>query len=62
MNGRVNFDALSFHCSGEGNVSRHVATADCLQETLQDKSDCAMSFNIFLDIMQKMFNIFRDKG
>ena len=56
------FDALRRHCSGEGNVSRRIAMVDRLQDTLQYNSERALSFNTFLDNMQKMFNIFRDEG
>ena len=58
---RDDFDALRRHYSGEGNSSRRVATAGRLQEMPHYKSNFAMMFNTFLDRMQKMFNIFRDK-
>ena len=60
-NGRDNFDDLRRHDRGEVNVSRCVATSDRLRETLHYKSECALSFNTFLDKMQKMFNIFRNE-
>ena len=61
-NGRDEFDALCRHYSGEGNVSRRVTTVYYLQETLRYKSESVLSFNKFLDRMQKILNIFRDKG
>ena len=62
VNGWDGFDALFRHCSGEGNGSRRIATADRLRETLHYKSENLMSLKIFLDRMQKMFNIFQNKG
>ena len=61
-NGRKDFYALRRHYIGEGNVSRRVATSDRLQETFQCNSECALSFNTFLDRMHKMFKIFCDEG
>ena len=60
MNGQEDFDSLRRHYIGEVNISRHVTTAARLQETLHYKSECVLSFNMFLDRMQKMFNIFCD--
>ena len=61
-NGFDDFDALRHHYSGEGNVSRRVTTSDRLRKTLHYKSERALSFNTFLNMMQKMFNIFCDEG
>ena len=58
-NGWDDFDVVCRHYSGEGNVSHRIATADFLQETLNYKSECAMSFNTILDITHKTFNIYR---
>ena len=57
-NGWNYFDALRRHYRGEGNVVRHVTTADCLRETLHYNIEREFSFNTFLDRMRKMFNIF----
>ena len=62
MNGWEDSDALFRHYSGEGNVRHHVVTAYSLQEKLHYKSKRSLSFNTFLDKMQKMFTIFRDEG
>ena len=62
MNVRDDFDALCRYNIVEGNSSCRVATSDRLQETLHYKSERALSFNIFLDRMQKRFNIFRNEG
>ena len=56
------FDALIRHYSFEGNISRRVTMSDLLQEILHYKSKRTLSFKKFLDRMQKMFNIFLDKG
>ena len=61
-NGRDEFDALRLHYSGEGNFIRQLITTDILQEKLHYKSKRVLSFNKFLDRMQKVFNIFRDEG
>ena len=61
-NGQDEFDALRRHYRGEGNISRHIATEDRLRETLHYKSECAFSFNTFLDRIQKIFNIFCNEG
>ena len=60
VNGRDDFYDLLRHYSGEGNVRCRVATVDHLRETLHYKSDRALSFNMFLDRMQKIINIFRN--
>ena len=62
VNGWDEFDALRRHYRSEGNVSRRVATVDRLQDIFHYKNDRALSFNTFLDRMQKIFNIFRDEG
>ena len=61
-NVRDKFDALCRHCSGEVNVRSRVVTAYPLQDTFYYKSERVLSFNTFLDSMQKMFNIFRNEG
>ena len=61
-NGQDNFDTLRHHYSGKGNTSRRIEMSDNLWEKLQFKSERAMSFNMFLDIIHNMFSIFRDKG
>ena len=62
VSGQDDFTALCRHYSGEGNVIHRVATADFIQETLTYKSEHVLSFNTFLYRMQKIFNIFCNKG
>ena len=61
-NGQDDFDALCRHYSDEGNFSHRSATEDRLRETFHYKSKRALSFNVFLDRMHKMFNIFYNDG
>ena len=49
--------ALREHYSREGNVSRHIATAERIRESLHYKSEYSLAFSVFLDRMQRMFNI-----
>ena len=62
VNGCLDMEALRNHYGGEGNASRHIATAEKLCETLHYKSERSMPFSTFLDRMQKMFNIFQEEG
>ena len=62
VNGRLDMEALRNHYGGEGNASRHIATAENLCETLHYKSERSMPFSTFLDRMQKMFNIVLEEG
>ena len=54
--------ALREHYSGEGNASRQIATAERMREGLHYKSERSLAFSIFLDCMQKMFNIYEEEG
>ena len=54
--------ALREHYSGEGNASRRIATAERMREGLHYKNERSLAFSIFLDRMQKMFNIYEEKG
>ena len=54
--------ALREHYSGEGNASRHIATAERMREGLHYKNERSLAFSIFLDRMQKMFNIYEEEG
>ena len=54
--------ALRNHYSGEGNMSRRIATAEKLRETLHYKNERALPFSTFLDKMQRMFNIFKEEN
>ena len=60
--GRRDMIALREHNSGEGNASRHFATAKRMREGLHYKNERSLAFSIFLDRMQKMFNIYEEEG
>ena len=62
VNGRRDMEALRNHYGGEGNASRRIATAEKLGESLHYKSERSLPFSTFLDMMQKMFNIFKEEG
>ena len=53
--------ALREHYSGEGNASRRIATAIRMREGLHYKNERSLAFSIFLDRMQKMFNIYEEE-
>ena len=61
VNGRCDMEALRNHFGGEGNASRRIATAEKLRESLHYKSERSLPFSTFLDMMQKMFNIFKEE-
>ena len=50
------------HYSGEGNASERIATAERMREGLHYKNERSLAFSIFLDPMQKMFNIYKKEG
>ena len=52
--GRCDMMALREHYSGEGNASRHIATAERMRESLHYKSERSIAFSVFLDRMQRM--------
>ena len=54
--------ALCEHYSREGNASRCIATAERMREGLHYKNERSLAFSIFLDRMQKMFNIYEEEG
>ena len=61
-NGRDDVLELRRYYEGEGNQSRRIASTDKYRETLHYKSERAMPWEIFLDWMQKMFNIYKEEG
>ena len=61
-NSRRDMLALREHYSGEGNASRCIATAKWMREGLLYKNKRSLVFSIFLDRMQKMFNIYEEEG
>ena len=54
--------ALREHYGGEGNASRQIATAEWMRDGLHYKNERSLAFSIFLDRMQKMFNIYEEEG
>ena len=61
-NGCQDMLALREHYSGEGNASRCIATAEQMREGLHYKNKRSLAFSIFLDRLQKMFNIYEEEG
>ena len=59
--GRHDMMALREHYSREGNASRCIATAERIRESLHCKSEHSLAFSIFLDRMQRMFNIYEEE-
>ena len=45
-----------------GQRSRRIATAEQMREGLHYKNERSLAFSIFLDQMQKMFNIYEEEG
>ena len=62
VDGRLDMLALQEHYCGEGNASRRIAAAERMREVLHYKNEMSLAFSIFLDQMQKMFNIYKDDG
>ena len=58
QNGRRDFRALRDHYKGEGNITRTIAEAERLRDSLHYKSEAALSFSTFLAKTQHMFNLF----
>ena len=61
-NGRRDMLALQEHYSGEGNASRRIVTTEWMREGLHYKNERSLALSIFLDRMQKMFNIYEEEG
>ena len=61
-NGRQDILALREHYSGEGNASQHISSAEWIREGLHYKNERSLAFSIFLDCMQKMFDIYEEEG
>lgn len=62
QDGRKDMEALRGHYSGEGYTSRRIAVAERYRDTLHYKNEKALSFSVFLDKIQTMFNIFETEG
>ena len=61
-NGRRSMQALKDHFSGEGNVTRRIAEAERIRDTLQYKNERNLTFETFLTKCEKMYNIFDKHG
>ena len=48
--------------SGEGNASRKIATAERMRDGLHYKKERSLAYSIFLDRIQKKFNIYEEEG
>ncbi len=62
QSGRADMIALRKHYSGEGNTSRRIADAEKIRGNLYYKNERAMQFSVFLDKLQRMFNIFEEEN
>ncbi len=60
--GRKSMNALRTHFADEGNASRTIADADRLKESLHYKNERSMTFESFLNHLQRMFNIYKEQG
>ena len=49
------------HFAGEGNATRWIAVAERLRDTLYYKNERSMTFEIYCNKAQKMFNIFKQQ-
>lgn len=61
-NGRRTMQALRDHFSGEGNVTRRIAEAERIRDTLQYKNERNLTFETYLTKCEKMYNIFEVHG
>ena len=58
--GRRTMQALRDHFSGEGNVTRRIAEAERIRDTLQYKNERNLTFETYLTKCEKMYNIFEN--
>ena len=49
------------YCSIERNASRCIASAERMRESLHYESERSLAFSVFLDRMQRMFNIYKEE-
>jgi len=61
-NGSRTIQALRDHFSGEGNVTRRIAEAERIRDTLQYKNERNLTFETYLTKCEKMYNIFENHG
>lgn len=50
---------LRAHFSGKGNATRRIAVAERLRDPLHYRNERSVSFEVFLNKSQKMFNVFK---
>ena len=60
--GRRTMQALRDHFSGEGNVTRRIAEAERLRDTLVYKNERNLTFETYITKCEKMYNIFENHG
>lgn len=60
--GRRSMQALKDHFSGEGNVTRRIAEAERIRDTLQYKNERNLTFETYITKCEKMYNIFENHG
>ena len=53
---------LRDHFAGEGNATCQIAVAERLRDTLYYKNERSMTFEVYCNKAQKMFNIFEQQG
>ena len=60
--GRQDMLALRQHFEGEGNATRRIAQAERLRDSLFYRNERSLTFEMFLNKAQRMFNIFEQQG
>ena len=60
-NGREDMKLLPAHFAGEGNATRRIAVAERLRDTLFYKNERSLTFELFCNKAQRMFNIFEQQ-
>jgi len=61
-NGRKDKISLRAHFSGEGNATKRIVVVERLRDTLFYRSELDMTFEVFCNRIQKMFNIFEQQN
>ena len=61
-NGREDMKRLRSHFSGEGNATRRIAVAERLRDSLFYKNERSLTFELFCNKAQRMFNIFKQQN
>ena len=60
--GRQDMLTLRKHFEGEGNATRRIAQAERMRDSLFYRNERSLTFEVFLNKAQKMFNIFEQQG